>query len=112
MKKIIYLLILFFIASNVFAQERNDWNKPLDSNFAQMYLHPADYIFEGTLEEYSVQNIKNVPFYVSKIKVTKVFKGQLVITNKIVVYQKTNEKSDFSSDLYIEQENIKLKKRY
>ena len=109
MKKLFCLFCLILLTNIVFCQV-SDWKKPLDSNFAQMYFHPADYIFEGTLEEYSVQNIKNVPFYVSKIKVTKVFKGQLVITNKIVVYQKTNDKSDFSSDLYIEQENIKLKK--
>ena len=109
MKKLFYLFCLILL-TNIAYSQISDWKKPLDSNFAQMYFHPADYIFEGTLEEYSVQNIKNVPFYVSKIKVTKVFKGQLVITNKIVVYQKTNDKSDFSSDLYIEQENIKLKK--
>ena len=50
MKKLIFLLMLCFFASNVQSQSRDDWNQPLDSNFYNTYIKYAEFVFEGSIE--------------------------------------------------------------
>ncbi len=84
MKKLFYLLTLYFAVLNCKAQ-RLDWNEDLDSNFYNVYLKPADNIFEATIEKIEVTTEGDQYFGIYHLKVHKIFKG--VLPSKSIIYK-------------------------
>ena len=96
MKKLIFLLMLCFFASNVQSQSRDDWNQPLDSNFYNTYIKYAEFVFEGSIEEFKFEIGKDIfgnstYYMIQEFVVHKVFKGKLIEKKVSVIQTLENE---------------------
>ncbi len=108
MKKLFCLFCLILLTNIVFSQV-SDWKKPLDSNFAQMYFHPADFIIEGTLTDFYIVKLNGQIFYKLKISLSKVFKGDLKVDKEINIFNLVENKADFEIEKFRESESKRLK---
>ena len=108
MKKLFCLFCLILLTNIVFCQV-SDWKKPLDSNFAQMYFHPADFIIEGTLTDFYIVKLNGQIFYKLKISLSKVFKGDLKVDKEINIFNLVENKADFEIEKFRESESKRLK---